>query len=172
MRLLAVLGLAAASAWASVNAVLAGVAMTIFAQLRLQLGDDAGRGVAGRVFGAILEWWMVVVWVLAGVLAVTLVATLAVAWERGRRLGPALGALLLLALLGLHGYGHHLVGAVREAREALPAETDVREDALFQTLHQRSERIFGLETLLALTAAMVMGGACLRRRGRVDDDAG
>lgn len=156
MRPLGVLGLIAAVTWLAGDAVLVGVAMTSFEVLRELLGEAEGRRAAGRVFGAILAWWSILAWGPFALVATALCVRAGAGWERGRRVAPIAAGLLTLILGGLHGYGHHLVGAVAATRDALPATTEPSEDATFQALHRRSERVFALEALAILAAVLIL----------------
>lgn len=156
MRAIGLIGLITATAWFAVDAALAGVAMSTFGTLKASLGDLPGRTAAGQVFGDILAWWMIVAWVLFALTAIALCVGLGQGWERGRRAGPIAAGVLVLALAAVHGYGHHLVGSVADAREGLAENADPRDDEDFQVLHKRSERVFAAEGLLALVAVLAL----------------
>ncbi|MDA3963814.1 MAG: hypothetical protein PF961_23745 [Planctomycetota bacterium] len=161
-RLLRMLALLAACSWTAVNAVLVGVAMTAFGVLKAQLDDLAGRKVAGQVFGQILDWWTNIAWILAIAAAVGLALTAAMYWYRAARVRPVLLIVLLAAMLGCHAVASLQVSEVAEARAALE-DRDPRDDPAFSKLHKASERVFALETILALVATLALATSLVPR---------
>lgn len=154
-RLLRACALIAAAAWTAGNVVLVGVALTAFVELGMHLGDEAGRRAAGRVFAAILAWWTTWAWIPIGVAAAGLASGAIGLWWRRARLRAVCLVLIALAALGTHALAAHQVAAVNAARTAAAAEgTDLAEDAAFQALHRRAERVFAAETLLGALATL------------------
>jgi len=170
MRGLGIVGGIAATAWVSANVVLVGVAVSLFTSLRRDLGEEAGNALAGRVFGDLLAWWAIAMWIPFGVLALAVVWRCGIAWSGGRRVAPALALLGVLLLAGTHAYGQHLITAVAERRDALPPGTTPSEDPTFQALHRRSERTVGFETLLVLLAGCLL--PLVRPAPEPEDDRG